>query len=148
MSAPAPASTNGRVRLARIVAQPVSVDAALAAVAGPQVGGVGLFLGTVRADDSGRSVTSLVYTAHPRADEVIRTVAERVAARHDVVTVAVEHRTGHLEIGDVAVVVAVGAVHRAPALEACRDLIDAVKAEVPIWKEQHFGSGEAEWVGL
>ena len=61
-----------------------------------------------------------------------------MAAAHDVVAVAVEHRVGHLEVGDLAVVVAVGAVHRGPALEACRALIDDLKAEVPIWKEQRF----------
>jgi molybdopterin synthase catalytic subunit len=55
---------------------------------------------------------------------------------------------GHLEVGDVAVVVAVGAVHRGEALAACAHLINTLKAEVPIWKEQHFVSGGTEWVGL
>jgi molybdopterin synthase catalytic subunit len=55
---------------------------------------------------------------------------------------------GHLEIGDIAVVVAVGAVHRGEALAACAHLINTLKAEVPIWKEQHFASGGSEWVGL
>jgi molybdopterin synthase catalytic subunit len=59
---------------------------------------------------------------------------------------AVEHRVGHLEVGDIAVVVAVGAVHRGEALAACAHLINTLKAEVPIWKEQHFASGESEWV--
>ena len=63
-------------------------------------------------------------------------------------SVAVEHRVGHLEVGDLAVVVAVGAVHRGPALAAAAYLIDTLKAEVPIWKEQHFASGETQWVGL
>jgi molybdopterin synthase catalytic subunit len=62
--------------------------------------------------------------------------------------IAVEHRVGHLEIGDIAVVVAVGAVHRGEALAACAHLINTLKAEVPIWKEQHFTSGDSEWVGL
>jgi molybdopterin synthase catalytic subunit len=62
--------------------------------------------------------------------------------------VAVEHRIGHLEVGDLAVVVAVGAVHRGSALEACRRLIDDLKTEVPIWKEQHFADGQVGWVGL
>ena len=55
---------------------------------------------------------------------------------------------GHLEVGDIAVVVAIGAVHRGEALAACAHLINTLKAEVPIWKEQHFASGESEWVGL
>jgi molybdopterin synthase catalytic subunit len=65
-----------------------------------------------------------------------------------VLAIAVEHRVGHLEVGDIAVVVAVGAVHRGEALAACAHLINTLKAEVPIWKEQHFTSGDSEWVGL
>ena len=64
------------------------------------------------------------------------------------VALAVEHRVGHLEVGDLAVVVAVGAVHRGPALAACAHLINSLKAEVPIWKEQRFASGTTAWVGL
>ena len=64
------------------------------------------------------------------------------------ISLAVQHRVGHLDIGDLAVVVAAGAVHRQAALDACRALIDTVKAEVPIWKEQIFLTGETEWVGL
>ena len=67
---------------------------------------------------------------------------------YDVRAVAVEHRIGHLEVGDLAVVVATGAVHRGPALDACRALIDDLKQTVPIWKEQHLTSGEVTWVGL
>jgi len=137
-----------RVRLARTSAEPLSVDAALAAVRGPAVGGIGLFVGVVRDVDGGRSVAALDYTAHPRAEAMLHEVATRVAAAHQVEAVAVEHRTGHLEIGDLAVVVAAGARHRAAALEACRQLIDDLKAEVPIWKEQHFRSGVTEWLGL
>ena len=73
---------------------------------------------------------------------------ERAAEEHDVLSVAVEHRVGHLDVGDLAVVVAVAAVHRGPALAACAQLIDDLKATVPIWKEQHFTTGEASWVGL
>ena len=70
------------------------------------------------------------------------------AASHDVRAVAVAHRIGHLEVGDLAVVVATGAVHRGPALEACRALIDDLKQTVPIWKEQHLTTGGVTWVGL
>jgi molybdopterin synthase catalytic subunit len=93
-------------------------------------------------------VVSLDYTAHPSAEVLLRATVAEVAARHDLVAVAVEHRIGHLEVGDLAVVVAAGAVHRQAALEATRELIDAVKQTVPIWKEQHYLSGRADWVGL
>lgn len=74
--------------------------------------------------------------------------AAEAAELHNVESIAVEHRIGRLEVGDVAVVVAVGAVHREAALAACAHLINTLKAEVPIWKEQLFESGTAHWVGL
>ena len=127
---------------------PLSVDQALRLVSGPAVGGIALFVGTVRNADHGADVVSLDYTQHPSAIEVLTKCAEETAEQHDVLAIAVEHRVGHLEVGDIAVVVAVGAVHRGEALAACAHLINTLKAEVPIWKEQHFVSGSSEWVGL
>jgi molybdopterin synthase catalytic subunit len=127
---------------------PLSVDQALSLVSGPAVGGIALFVGTVRNSDHGADVVSLDYTQHPSALNVLTKCAEETADQHDVLGIAVEHRVGHLEIGDIAVVVAVGAVHRGEALAACAHLINTLKAEVPIWKEQHFASGGSEWVGL
>lgn len=136
------------VREASIGDAPISVDRLLALVRTPAVGGVALFVGVVRDHDSGQGVVWLDYTAHPSAVAVLQGCAERVAGRHDLVALAVEHRVGHLEVGDLAVVVATGAVHRAEALAACAELIDDLKVEVPIWKEQLFAGGDAEWVGL
>lgn len=136
------------VRGVRVLDSPLSVDRAVATVSAPAVGGIALFLGVVRDQDEGQGVQSLDYTGHPSAEAVLQQCAEKVAVAHDVLTVTVEHRVGHLEVGDLAVVVAVGAVHRAEALEACRQLIDDLKVAVPIWKEQQFASGEAAWVGL
>ncbi len=127
---------------------PLSVDVLLGLVTGPSVGGIGLFVGIVRDVDHGHPVRSLDYTAHPTAEVELRRCADEVAARHPVETVAVSHRVGHLEIGDLAVVVAVGARHRGPALAACHELIDQLKQEVPVWKEQRFADGTVEWVGL
>lgn len=145
MSAPGSASV---VRQVRIGSEPVSVEALLRAVSGPDVGGIALFVGVVRNHDGGATVTSLDYTEHPTAEPALAAAAERAARAHEVTAVAVEHRVGHLEVGDLAVVVAVGAVHRGPALAACAALIDDLKATVPIWKEQHFADGGGEWVGL
>ena len=136
------------VRTARTSAEPLSVDTMLDAVRDPRVGGIGLFVGVVRDHDHGAAVTSLDYTAHPSAAATLAACAERTAAAYDVLGVAVAHRTGHLEVGDLAVVVAVGAAHRQAALEACRYLIDTLKEQVPIWKEQALTSGATEWVGL
>lgn len=137
-----------RVRLAEISDRPLSVDRLLGLVSDRATGGIAIFVGVVREHDSGAQVSSLDYTQHPTAAVALRASAERVAAAYEVRAVAVEHRVGHLEVGDVAVVVAAGAVHRGPALVACRALIDDLKATVPIWKEQHLTSGEITWVGL
>ncbi|MDN5724532.1 MAG: molybdenum cofactor biosynthesis protein MoaE [Propionibacteriales bacterium] len=137
-----------RVRLARISAAPLSVDATLDAVRDPRVGGVAVFIGLVRNHDDGRPVASLDYTAHPSAEARLADCLTEVAAQHAVVAVAGAHRVGPLTVGDIAVVVAAGAPHRAEAFACCRDLIDRLKAEVPIWKEQSFTDGAVDWVGL
>jgi molybdopterin synthase catalytic subunit len=137
-----------KVRLAGITDAPLSVDRLVAAVSVPEIGGIGIFLGVVRSSDEGRDVQSLDYSDHPSAAATLAQCAERVAAQHDVIGVAVEHRVGHLEVGDLAVVVVAGAAHRHAALSACTQLIDDIKASVPIWKEQHFSSGASAWVGL
>jgi molybdopterin synthase catalytic subunit len=139
---------SSRIRQVGISESPLNVDQALRLVSGPTVGGIALFVGTVRDFDHGADVIRLDYTQHPSALDVLTKCAEETADQHDVLAIAVEHRVGHLEVGDIAVVVAVGAVHRGEALAACAHLINTLKAAVPIWKEQHFASGSSEWVGL
>ncbi|WP_330474276.1 molybdenum cofactor biosynthesis protein MoaE [Terrabacter sp. C0L_2] len=150
------------VTLAEIRETPLSVDEVLASVSSPRAGGVCLFVGTVRDHDGpahgtrgdGRdasadaAVAALDYSAHPQAAETARALAERLAADGRAVQIAVVHRVGHLEIGDIAVVVGVSAEHRGEAFDVCRELIDEFKATVPIWKHQQFADGADEWVGL
>ena len=119
----------------------------LAAVDDAGAGGVVSFTGLVRDTDGGRSVTALEYVAHPDAEAALRRVAEAVAADLSVRAIAAVHRTGLLQVGDVAVVVAAAAPHRGEAFEAARRLIDDLKATVPIWKRQVFAEGDQEWVG-
>jgi molybdopterin synthase catalytic subunit len=135
------------VVLADIRDSPLSVDEVLDAVRDPRAGGVATFIGVVRGRDHGRDVATLDYTSHPSAPQILRELAERVAAGGEAIRVAVVHRVGHLEIGDLAVVVAVSAVHRGTALDLCRELIDTLKVAVPIWKHQIFDDGSDEWVG-
>ena len=135
------------VRLVDVRDTALSLDEVFEAVRDPAAGGVALFVGTVRDHDDGRDVASLQYSAHPSAVQQLREVAERVAHEEDVVAVAAVHRVGDLAIGDLAVVVAVSAAHRAEAFAAGRRLIDELKAEVPVWKHQTFGAGDATWVG-
>ena len=134
------------VRLAELRDTPLSVDEVRAAVADPGAGGIALFAGTVRDHDRGRQVTRLSYTAHPSAAAELRIVAEKVAADFDVRALAAVHRVGELDVGDLAVVVAVACSHRAEAFQACRTLIDNLKHSVPIWKHQQFSDGTSEWV--
>jgi molybdopterin synthase catalytic subunit len=134
------------VRLAEFRDTPLSVDEVRAAVTDPGAGGIALFVGTVRDNDQTRGVTRLSYSAHPSAAAELRTVAEKVAADFDVRALAAVHRVGDLDVGDLAVVVAVSCPHRAEAFQACRTLIDNLKASVPIWKHQRFADGTSEWV--
>ena len=135
------------VVLADIRESPLSVDEVLEAVRHPRAGGIATFVGVVRERDHGQAVEALDYTSHPSAAQVLRELAERLAAGGDVIRVAAVHRVGHLEIGDLAVVVAVSAVHRGTAFDVCRELIATLKATVPIWKHQIFDDGSEEWVG-
>ena len=135
------------VRLIAVRESELSVDEVRAAVADPAAGGIALFAGTVRDSDHDRGVSGLSYSAHPSAVGELRRVAEVIAEKYPVIGIAAVHRVGDLAIGDLAVVLAVSCPHRAEAFDACRDLIDILKASVPIWKHQRFDDGTAEWVG-
>ncbi|WP_370246827.1 molybdenum cofactor biosynthesis protein MoaE [Nocardioides sp.] len=139
--------TGQPVRLAAIHDTPLSVEEVLASLDDDADGGVTLFVGRVRDHDGGKGVSGLDYSAHPTALARLREVCELVAARHDVDGVAAVHRVGALGIGDIAVVVGTAAAHRGTTFDATRDLIDTLKAEVPIWKHQLFADGTEEWVG-
>ena len=135
------------VRLIGVRESALSLDEVRAAVADPAAGGIALFAGAVRDNDHDQNVTGLSYSAHPSAEAELRRVATRIAEKYGVTAVAVVHRTGDLDIGDLAVVAAVSCPHRAEAFHACHALIDELKASVPIWKHQRFADGSTEWVG-
>ena len=135
------------IRLVDIRDTALSADEVRLAVRDPRAGGEAVFVGTVRDHDGGRTVSRLGYSAHPTALQQLTSVAERVAATYPVIGLAAVHRVGDLEVGDLAVVVAVSAAHRGDAFDACRALIDDLKSSVPIWKHQLFGDGSEEWVG-
>lgn len=135
------------IRLVDIRATPLSVEEVRAAVADPSAGGEAVFIGAVRDHDDGKSVARLGYSAHPTALDQLWQVAHRIVLAHPVIGLAAVHRVGELEVGDLAVVVAVSCGHRGDAFDACRALIDDLKSTVPIWKHQQFGDGTQEWVG-
>jgi molybdopterin synthase catalytic subunit len=135
------------VRLIAIRDTELSVDEVRAAVAGPGAGGIALFAGAVRDTDHDQGVTGLSYSAHPSAEAELWRVAELIADKFPVLGIAAVHRVGDLAVGDLAVVAAVACAHRGAAFDACRELIDVLKASVPIWKHQRFADGTSEWVG-
>jgi molybdopterin synthase catalytic subunit len=140
-------------------AEPISVDQAIAAVESDTAGAVVSFSGVVRNHDGGKAVERLSYSAHPTAhqvmaDVVAQLVAEQGRGEHEAggsstqpVRIWAAHRIGMLEIGDPALVCAVSAAHRGQAFAVCAELVDRVKEQVPIWKEQFFADGTVEWVG-
>ncbi|HET7352143.1 MAG TPA: molybdenum cofactor biosynthesis protein MoaE [Marmoricola sp.] len=134
------------IRLLDLREKPLDPTEVLAAVDDPAAGGVNLFVGVVRDHDRGESVAHLDYSAHPSALQRLEEVATGVAQEFDAVALAAVHRTGHLEVGDIAVLVAVSAAHRGQAYDASRALIDRLKASVPVWKHQVFADGREEWV--
>lgn len=112
-------------------------------------GAVVVFNGVVRDHDHQEGVVSLHYSAHPSAQEVLVAVVGEIAdVAQGVRAVAVSHRVGDLAVGDVAFVVAVAADHRRAAFSTCAELVDQVKARLPVWKRQVFADGHDEWVGM
>jgi len=106
------------------------------------------FVGVVRKNDRGRGVARLEYSAHPNAGDILAEIAQDVAASAPVgCRLAVSHRVGRLEIGDVALACAVSAGHRRAAFDVCSELVEAVKQRLPVWKFQVFDDGTDEWVG-
>lgn len=136
-----------KVLFARVVAGPISLDDCATAVAADDAGAVVTFAGVVRDHDDGRFVVALDYEAHPSAEVVIASVAAAVASEFPRVRIAITHRVGSLVVGDLALAAAVSSAHRSDAFAACARLIDEVKLQVPIWKEQRFTDGSSEWVG-
>ena len=136
-----------KIRLARIGPDSLDVEAIRQTITDPGGGAIALFVGIVRNHDDGRSVTALAYSAHPSAGERLVEVLSKYAANAEVLALAVEHRIGELQVGDIAVICGVTSAHREVAFEVCSALIEEVKNEVPIWKNQTFADGSNEWIG-
>jgi molybdopterin synthase catalytic subunit len=131
---------------ALVTKEKISVSSLTQSLKTHQAGAVASFSGDVRDNDADKSVTSLTYEIHPTAQSVIDEITHRIAAKHDVLGVAVAHRYGEIPIGETAFAVVVSAVHRGPAFAACEEIVSAVKSELPIWKYQVFADGTKEWV--
>ena len=127
--------------------EPLSIERVVDEVRDDEAGAIATFTGTTRVSSRGRRVTRLEYEAYEgMAENVMRGIAEDLRTRYNVSNVAIHHRIGTVGIGETSVVIAVSAPHRADALAACRDAIDALKERVPLWKKEVYEGGE-EWIG-
>lgn len=126
---------------------PLAVERVVAAVADPAHGGLGCFVGSTRAEPGPMPLVALHYEAYEvLARDELRHIAERLSREHGA-RIAIVHRLGRVAVGEVAVVVAASAPHRAEALAACSAAVEALKADVPIWKRTIRADGSGDWVG-
>jgi molybdopterin synthase catalytic subunit len=131
----------------RLSEEPLSLDAAVDEVRSDEAGAIATFIGTTRIHSRGRTVDRLEYEAFAgMAEKVMAEIAEELKRRYDVTEIAIHHRTGTVDIGEASVVIAVSAPHRHDALAACKDAIDTLKEQVPLWKKEIYEGGE-EWIG-
>lgn len=130
--------------------RPLAPADLLAGADDPRAGAVATFVGRVRDHDPGvdGEVVALEYSAHPDAEAVLTRLAEEASAREGVLHVALAHRVGRLAVGEPALVAVVATAHRARAFDVCRDLVEAVKAELPVWKREVLADGSHVWAGL
>ena len=131
---------------AKVTEDLISANLLTQLVEDPRAGAIVTFSGDVRNHDKGKEVHTLNYEIHPSAQDVIEKIANEVAAKYEITNLATAHRYGAIAIGESAFVVAISAPHRGPAFECCRELVERIKSELPIWKFQTFADGSTEWV--
>jgi molybdopterin synthase catalytic subunit len=131
----------------RLSDEPLSLERCVDEVRDEDAGAIATFTGTTRRTSRGRTVIQLEYEAYEgMAETTMEGIAQELRTRYNVTDVAIHHRIGRVGIGETSVVIAVSAPHRADALAACRDAIDALKERVPLWKKEVYEGGE-EWIG-
>ena len=132
---------------AAVVTDAIVPEEVLARVGAAEDGAAILFLGIVRDHAAGRGVRAMRYDAYTEmAETVLAEIAHEASERLGTDRVAVVHRTGELEIGEVSVAIAVSSPHRAEAYDASRYVIEEIKKRLPVWKKEHYTDGRAEWV--
>ena len=130
----------------KLTADPLTMDECRSFISDSYCGGEVIFVGTVRNHTKGKTVIRLEFEAYePMAINEMTKIAERMESREDIYKVAIHHRVGVLEIGEIPVIIGVSAAHRVAAFEACQYAIDTLKETVPIWKKEIFEDGEV-WV--
>lgn len=134
------------VKLFEITTEKLSVDDVVARLADPAIGGISVFVGVVRGNTDGREVRYLEYEAYPEmAEGMLRQIGDEIQARWQTIQqVAIVHRVGKLEVGEISVVIALSAAHRPELFDALHYAIDRLKEIVPIWKKEVWSDG-SEW---
>jgi molybdopterin synthase catalytic subunit/molybdopterin converting factor small subunit len=131
----------------RLSEEPIDPNSVIREVSDPRAGGIATFIGTTRVQSRGRTVLHLDYEAYSgMAEQVMEEIGEELKAQHTLCEIAITHRVGRVGIGELSVVIAVSAPHRAEALAACQEAIDTLKQRVPLWKKEVYEGGE-EWIG-
>lgn len=134
-----------RIVDAAIVDADIDTVALTAAADDPRAGAVVTFCGVVRNHDHGRAVSGIDYVGHPSAEPILDGLARELVTREGIHRIVVRHRVGGLGVGGVALFLAVAASHRQQGFDCASDLVERIKAELPIWKKQYFTDGTHEW---
>jgi molybdopterin synthase catalytic subunit len=134
--------------VARMTAEPISLDALQRELSRAENGAQIVFSGVVRDHNRGRRVVAVTYDAHvPLAEKTFREIGEEARARWgERLSVAILHRSGRLVVGEASLVIAVGSPHRDAAYEASRYVLEQLKTRSPVWKQEHYADGESEWL--
>ena len=131
----------------KLTDQPIDPSSLMAGLGDVRAGARVTFEGRVRDENKGRGVKALDYEAYaPLAEKEGQRIMTEAREKFPVIVALCVHRTGSLALGDIAVWIGVAAVHRAAAFEACRFVIDEMKARLPIWKREHYADGATEWI--
>ncbi len=131
----------------RLTDQPIDPSRLMAGLGDARAGACVTFEGRVRDENEGRSVKALDYEAYaPLAQKEGQRILDEARGKFPIIGAVCVHRTGSLALGDIAVWIAVAAAHRSAAFEACRYVIDEMKARLPIWKKEHYADGATEWI--
>ena len=138
---------SGGSQMIEVTSDPLVPEEVISRVRSDTCGAVVTFLGTTRNHSHGRNVLYLEYEAYPEmAAKELENIRKQLKERWEVEEVAISHRTGRVEIGEVSLVVAVASPHRKEAFQACQEAIDLIKQVVPVWKKEVFQDGYV-WVG-
>ena len=142
-----PPVSGGAQDFVRVTDAPLDAEAIAARVGDPGAGAIVTFVGVVRDNARGRPVLWLDYEAYPEAAEkMLGLICQEMRDRWPLLGIAVEHRTGRLEVGEASVVIAVSSAHRGAGFESCAYCIERIKEIVPIWKKEAYADGEV-WIG-